>query len=191
MFVHVRIIFGNYLHSFKKVTLFFESTSWRWSRKKRFCLLRKRTTSIIIQMMVLHFFSSLSKTFCIPSSTVWWMWSCGLNSYHLFKQSRWTLEFSWSNKEFNRQKVLKGLQKINNHFPVEKTCNWSNINRWIDFWMYQTWSQNLLTVFQRLGKPFRWQATRNFFLTIFYLHNSKHPLERSFLISISDWSSFD
>jgi len=39
------------------------------------------------------------------------MWSRSVGSYHLFKHSRWTSEFSWSNKQgFKRQEALKGLE---------------------------------------------------------------------------------
>jgi len=39
------------------------------------------------------------------------MWSRSVSSYHLSKQSRWTLEVSWSNKQgFKRQKVLKDVE---------------------------------------------------------------------------------
>ena len=118
MFSHARIIFGNYLHSFKKVvTLFF----WvkLFTMVTKIVLLRKRMTSIILRIMTRHFFRSLSMISCIPLSIVWWMWSRSVSSYHLTnsKQSRLTLEFSWSNKGFKCQKVLKGLETNKQSFP--------------------------------------------------------------------------
>jgi len=66
MFVHDRIIFGNCLHSFTKVALVYWVKVFTMITKKRFCLLRKRMTSIILRIMVLHFFRSLSMTSCMP-----------------------------------------------------------------------------------------------------------------------------
>jgi len=84
-------------------------------------------TSIIIRIMALHLFCSLSMISCISLSTVWWMWSRSV-SYHLSKESRWTLEFSWSNeKDLNATKCWKVWKQLNNHFPIETTCNRSNI----------------------------------------------------------------
>jgi len=118
MFGHDRTIFGNYLHSFMKAfALFFWVKLFTIATKERFCLLRKKTTSIILRIMALHFFRSLSMISCIRLSTVWWMWSRNVSSYHLSKQCRWTLEFSWSNKQgFKCQKVLKGLETIKQSF---------------------------------------------------------------------------
>ena len=63
------------------------------------------------------FLSFLSMTTCIPLSTAWWMWSCSLSTYHLLKQSRWTLEFSWSNKiGFKCENALKGLETYKKSF---------------------------------------------------------------------------
>ena len=97
--------------------------SSRWPRKERFCLLRRRITSIIIRLTVLHFFRSLSMISCIPLPTVWWLWSCSVTSYHLFMQSRRTLEISRSNKRgFKCQKVFKGLQTNKQSFS-----DWNNL----------------------------------------------------------------
>jgi len=98
-------------------------TSSRWPRKEGFYLLRKRIASITIRLMALHFFCSLSVISCIPLPTVWWLWSRSVSSYHLFKQSLWTLKFSWSNKRgFKCQKVLKGLQTNKHTFS-----DWNNL----------------------------------------------------------------
>jgi len=95
----------------------------RWPRKESFCLLRKKITSIIIQLMALRFVHSLSMISCIPLPTAWWLWTRSLNSYHLFEQSIRTLEFSWSNKRgFKWQKVLKGLQTNKQSFS-----DWNNL----------------------------------------------------------------
>ena len=97
--------------------------SSRWPRKERFCLLRKKITSIVIQLMALSFVHSLSMISCIPLPTAWWFWSRSVNSYHLFEQSLRTLEFSWSNKRgFKSQKVLKGLQTNKQSFS-----DWNNL----------------------------------------------------------------
>ena len=158
--------------------------SSQWPRKERFCLLRKRMTSIIIRITVLHFLRSLSVISSISLSTDWWMWSRSVSSYHLSKESRWTLEFSWSNKQgFECQKVLKGLLTNKHHFPIEITCNRSNIilNR-------------CLNILPMISEPFnRFSAScktmlltdnSNFFLPISYFNNSNHRLERSFFIPI-------
>ena len=100
--------------------------------EKNFCLPRKRMISIIVRIMALHFFRSLSIIRCIPSSTVWWMWSRSASSYPLLKHSRWTLEFSWSNKQTKKDldarkfwKVWKQIKKI---FMIDIPCKRSNIS---------------------------------------------------------------
>jgi len=49
--------FGNYLHSFKKVTLFFWVEVFTMATKRKICLLRKRMRSITFRIMALHFFA--------------------------------------------------------------------------------------------------------------------------------------
>jgi len=97
--------------------------SSRWTRKERFCLLRKKVTSIVMRLMALRFVHSLSMISCIPLPTAWWLWSRSVNSYHLFEQSLRTSEFSWSSKRgFKCQKVLKGLQTNKQSFSY-----WNNL----------------------------------------------------------------
>jgi len=78
-------------------------------------------TSIVIRIIALHFFRPLCMTACIPLSTAWWMWSCSVSLFHLPKQTRWTLEFSWSNKHgYKCQKALKGFETYKQSFSDRK-----------------------------------------------------------------------
>ena len=111
-------------------------------------LLGKRMTSIIIWIMALHFFPSLSMVSCILLSTVWWMWSRSVGSYHLFKHSRWTSEFSWSNKQgFKRQEALKGLETNRQLFSDRNILQQKRDIILHRFWIYkyQPWFQNLFS----------------------------------------------
>ena len=139
--------------------------------------------------MILHFFRSLSMISCIPLSTVWWMCSRCVTIYLSNLDELWNFHDQIS-KDLNARKCWKVWKQINNHFPIEITCNRSKIilNRYLNIPIIISEPSNR---FSASCKTIRWQATdnHNFFLTISYFYNSKHCLERSFFISISFWSS--